>query len=166
MPELKPITREGIASALEKAVRYRLLNEPHAAESICLDILAVDPENADAHATLVLAITDQFDLAHGELLPNARDAVAHLTDPYSQAYYNGIICERWAKAVLRRGVPGSSELAYEWIEKAMDWYARAESIRPAGDDDPLLRWNSCVRLLAANPRLKPRESEEYEPSFE
>jgi hypothetical protein len=166
MPELKAITPEGITAALEKAVRYRLLNEPQAAESICLDVLAVDPQNAEARVTLVLAITDQFDLAHGELLPNARDAVARLTDPYSLAYYNGIICERWAKALLRRGIPGAADVAYEWIEEAMEFYARAEKIRPAGDDDPLLRWNSCVRLLAANPRLRPRDVEHYEPSFE
>src|SRR5205809_2184265 len=35
-----------------KAERYRLLNEPGEAESICLDILVVDPENQ--HAIIML----------------------------------------------------------------------------------------------------------------
>jgi hypothetical protein len=163
---LKPITRAGIPAALEKAVRYRLLNEPHAAESICLDILAIDPANAEATVTLVLALTDQFEHGHGEGLRRAREALAPLTDAYERAYYDGIICERWAKAVLRRGTPGSAELAYEWIEKAMNLYASAEKLRPEGDDDPILRWNSCARLLQSDSRLKPRGAETYEPSFE
>ena len=163
---LKPITNAGIPAALEKAVRYRLLNEPHAAESICLDVLAIDPANADARVTLVLALTDQFDHGHGEGLRRAREALAPLDEPYQRAYYEGIICERWAKAVLRRGTPGSAELAYEWLEKAMNLYGAAEKLRPEGDDDPILRWNSCARLLQSEPRLKPRSAEAYEPSFE
>jgi len=42
---LKPITHQGIPAALEKAERYRLLNDSAAAESICLDVLDVDPKN-------------------------------------------------------------------------------------------------------------------------
>ena len=45
--------------ALEKAERYRLLNEPILAESICLDILDADPQNAKAVVTMLLAITDR-----------------------------------------------------------------------------------------------------------
>ena len=57
---LKPITHEGIPSALQKAERYRLLNDSAAAESICLDVLDVDPGNQEALVSLLLAITDQF----------------------------------------------------------------------------------------------------------
>ena len=45
MFELKPLNKDAIPAALDKAMRYRLLNEPGAAESICLDVLRIDPEN-------------------------------------------------------------------------------------------------------------------------
>lgn len=48
--ELKPLSKKAIPRAIEKADRYRLLNEPSDAESICLDVLAVDPENQRARA--------------------------------------------------------------------------------------------------------------------
>jgi len=48
MAELKRLHKDAIPAALEKAERYRLLNEPGEAESICLDILAVDPDNQRA----------------------------------------------------------------------------------------------------------------------
>lgn len=41
--ELKRISADTIPVALAKVDRYRLLNEPALAESICLDILAVAP---------------------------------------------------------------------------------------------------------------------------
>ena len=56
MTQLKPISIAGVPAALQKAERYRLLNDSPAAESICLDILAVDPNNQAAIITLVLAI--------------------------------------------------------------------------------------------------------------
>jgi hypothetical protein len=39
--------------------------------------------------------------------------------------------------------------------EAMESYERAEAMRPPGNDDALLRWNTCVRLLARHPQLKP-----------
>ena len=60
MFQLKPISKESIPAAIEKAERYRLLDEPNLAESICLDILEADPQNAKAIIILLLAITDQF----------------------------------------------------------------------------------------------------------
>lgn len=166
MPDLKPITPAGVPAALQKAHRYRLLNDSAAAESICQDILAVHPENVEAIVTHVLAITDQFAETESEGVSRAREAVQRLEDPYRNAYYNGIICERWAKAILRRSLPHSHSLAYDWIEKALGWYERAEAIRPAGNDESILRWNTCVRLLQRNPHVRPAEAEAYEPSFE
>src|SRR5207248_11695595 len=58
MSELKSLSKEAIPAALEKAERYRLLNEPGEAESICLDILKADPENQQAIITLLLALTE------------------------------------------------------------------------------------------------------------
>src|SRR4249920_1988506 len=111
--QLKPITHEGIPAALEKAERYRLLNDSSAAESICLDVLQIDPGNQEALVSLLLAITDQFseELADGVL--RARDVLPRLTDEYERIYYAGIICERRARAQLHRGALGSADVAAE-----------------------------------------------------
>ena len=60
MSELKPISKDSIDAVLEKAVRYRLLNEPSSADSICRDVLDIDPQNQQALVGLILALTDQF----------------------------------------------------------------------------------------------------------
>ena len=165
-PAIKPISREGVAAALLKAHRYRLLNDSVAAESICLDVLDVEPGNVEALVMHVLAITDQFAAGQGEDRARAGTAVARLTDPYRHAYYNGVICERWAKAVLQRATPRAAEMAFDWIEKALAWYAKAENVRAAGNDEVILRWNTCVRMLSRDPHLRPREAEAWEPSLE
>lgn len=67
--ELKRISSSSIPSALQKAERYRIINDPSSAESICLDVLEVDPRNQEALVTLLLAITDQLT----ERLGKARD---------------------------------------------------------------------------------------------
>ncbi len=57
MFQLKLISKDTIPRALAKAERYRLLNEPQEAESICLDILCVEPDHHEALVMLLLAIT-------------------------------------------------------------------------------------------------------------
>jgi hypothetical protein len=170
MFELKRLSKEGIAAALEKAERYRLLNEPREAESICLDILAVDPENQKAIVILLLALTDQFRNDHfGQKVSvkanEARKLLSRLQDEYERAYYAGIICERQAKAILNQGLPGYKHHAYEWFRKAMDFLEKAEAIRPPSNDDAILRWNTCARLIMRN-NLTPREEEYVEPYLE
>lgn len=145
--ELKPITREGIPTALQKAERYRLLNDSSAAESICLDILQVEPENQPAQVTLLLSITDQFLEDAGDSVKRARDVLPKLKDDYKRAYYAGIIAERKAKALIHLGGLGVDEVAHDWFRDAMRWYEKAEAIRPAGNDEAILRWNTCARLL-------------------
>ena len=162
----KPIHREAIPAALEKAERYRLLNDPSAAESICLDVLAVEPEHQDALITLLLAITDQFDEDTAAKVRRARDVLPRVRDGYRRAYYAGLIDERHAKALLRRGLLRSGEAAYALLRDAMRWYEEAEKSRPQGDDEAILRWNTCARLLSANHLLRPGEQESYEPAFE
>jgi hypothetical protein len=152
--------------ALQKAERYRVINDPTSAESICLDVLTVDPENQQALVTLLLAITDQFERAPTEGVRRARDVLPRLEDEYKRAYYAGIICERCAKAQIRPDTPGSEETAYHWLREAMDWYEKAEAHRPAGNDEAILRWNTCVRLLARNDRLRPRAEETVELGLE
>jgi len=159
--ELKPISTAGVAEALGMAERYRLLNEPSLAESICLDVLDVQPENQRALVTLLLAITDQF--GHGTAAGKARELLPRLKSEYEQRYYAGIIWERSAHAQLRKGAPNAPFSSYEAFLQAMDCYERAIPLRPAGNDDAILRWNTCARILMRNPNLRPRPDEAYEP---
>jgi hypothetical protein len=154
MRELKPLSRDAVDAALAKAERYRFLNEPGEAESICLDVLAVDATNQPALITLLLALTDQFGGAP-DAHQRARDTLASLESEYDKAYYAGIIAERRAKAQLAHGGPGSSVGAYDWIAEAMRYFERAEWLRPSGNDDARLRWNACARLLDRHPHLRP-----------
>ena len=166
MFELKPLSREGISAALQKAERYRVLNDPAEAESICLDILEVDPENQAALIDLLLALTDQFPSGDADVVKRARELLDRLKSAYDRAYYSGIICERRAKAQLIHGQPGSGFYAYEWFREAMDWYEKAEALRPPGNDAAILRWNACARFLTRHPHLQPREEERVEPFLE
>jgi len=161
--DLKPITAEGVPAALQKAERYRLLNDSSAAESICLDVLEVDPTNQQALISLLLSITDQFVDELGDV-QRAREILPRITDPYKRAYYSGIICERRGRAQLHRGSMGSADIASEWFHEAMGCYEQAEQIRPRGNDESILRWNTCVRMLNRHERVStPRE---YEPALD
>jgi hypothetical protein len=161
MFELKPLSPEAVPRALEKAVRYRLLNEPEEAESICLDVLAVEPDNQEALLTLLLALTDQFRGGCGDCYARASELLPRLAGEYERGYYAGIICERRGTAQIDRGGPGSGAIAFEWLRQAMGWYEKAEPLRPPGNDDAILRWNTCARLIVKHD-LKPRV-ESYEP---
>jgi tetratricopeptide (TPR) repeat protein len=157
---LRPISITSIPRALEKAERYRLLNEPEQAESICLDILEAESGNQRALVTLILALTDRFGMAGAP--PNARrasDYLARLTDEYQRNYYGGIVRERQAWAYLRRGM--ARAFAYDAFREAMDCFEKAAAIPPEGDDEALLRWNACVRTIRrANLRPRPEEPEQ------
>ncbi len=155
MHQLKHLSREGVPKALEKAERYRLLNEPAEAESICIDVLDVEPGNQQALVMLLLALTDQFEEEHAGALPRALALLPGLAGEYEKAYYAGIICERRAKARLKSAGPGSGGQAYHAFMEALDWYAKAEALRPAGNDDAILRWNTCVRILGRHTELTP-----------
>jgi tetratricopeptide (TPR) repeat protein len=156
--EFKRLHQEAIPAALEKAYRYRLLHEPAQAESICHDVLLIDPDNQQALVTLVLALTDRFDRSYAVGVTQAREVLPRLHSEYDRAYYSGIISERRAKAQLRDDNPGSSHDAYEYLREAMDWYEKAEAMRPQDNDDAILRWNTCARIIMGNkltPRLEP-----------
>jgi len=158
MFDLKPLSNDAIPAALEKAMRYRLLNEPAEAESICHDILAVQADHQQALATLLLAITDRFDRGYALGVSQAHEILARLRDPYERAYYAGIIVERRAKAFLKQNTPGAEFDACELLREAMSWFEKAEGLRPPGNDDALLRWNACARIIMANKlELRPAE---------
>jgi hypothetical protein len=166
MFSLKPISHEGLPAALQKAERYRFLNDSAAAESICRDVLAVDGENQAAVVMLLLSITDQFADRLEERVHEAREMVPRLHDEYTRRYYSGILCERRAMAQIRGGRLGAGEMAYESLEEAMGWYERAEELRPPGNDESMLRWNTCARVLSGHPHLRKRIAEEFEPALE
>ncbi len=166
MFELKRLSKEAVPAALERAQRYRTLNEPLEAESICLDVLETDRQNDQARITLLLALTDQFQYRLSETLPRAQELVPELSDEYSRAYYGGIIHERCAKARLREAAPGSGFWAYEDFRDAMTSYEKAAEIRPRGNDDAILRWNTCARYLNRHPDVRPQEAERSEEMLE
>lgn len=143
--ELKRISTAGIAEAIAKAELYRSLNEPEEAESICRDILTIEPKHQRALRLLGLALTDQFTGHGSDRYRETEKIFQQLTDPYERSYYGGILCERRAKAQLAGGSPPRAVLAL--FEHALHLFADAEAIRPAGNDDAILRWNRCVRLL-------------------
>ena len=162
MPELKKLSKEAIPAALEKANRYRLLNEPGEAESICLDVLKADPDNQEAIITLLLALTDRFTRGYGVSDTQAKELLSRVRGDYERAYYTGILSERRAKAKLSQNTPDCRFQAYELFQEAMQWFEKAESTRPAGHEDALLRWNTCARIIEQNKLVKREEDERTE----
>jgi len=154
MFEFKPLSTEAVGRALEKAEHYRLLNEPREAESICRDILAVEPDNQRAVVLLVLSLSEQFGDDGGTGVEEAKMLVSRLESEYERAFYSGIICERRAKELLAHGTLGSGPRVYELLRDAMAWFEKAEQRSPAGNDDSLLRWNTCARIIRRN-KLRP-----------
>ena len=163
MYTLKRLSPAGIPSALQKAERYRLLSQPWAAESICQDILEVEPENQQALVLLLLCITDQIGQELAARVTQAREVLPRLKSEYQRTYYAGIICERRAHAQLLHGGIGAESVAAGWFREAMEWYDKAEAIRPGGNDESLLRWNTCARILMQDPRLVAEKEEVFQP---
>src|SRR6185312_4541616 len=135
--KLKTISNAGIPEAIAKAELYRSLNEPEEAESICRDILAIEPAHQFALRLLGLALTDQFSGEGSDRYRETEKIFGQLQDPYERLYYTGILCERRAKAQLNAGNPQAPVLAL--FEEALRLFAEAERIRPSGNDDAILR---------------------------
>jgi tetratricopeptide (TPR) repeat protein len=163
--EFKKLSKAAIPAALERAERYRLLNEPAQAESICQDILAVEPDNRGALVLLILALSDQFSENIVDKIDQAWSLLPRLNDEYLQAYYQGILFERQARVYMRRAAPGSHFSAYDLFREAMRLYEKAEKIRPAGNDEALLRWNTCARAIMTG-RLEARPLDDFRPMLE
>ena len=148
--ELKRVKAESIPRALQKAERYRLLNEPRSAESICRDVLEVDESNESAIKILILAITDQFTMGGERTGMRERKAdveslLSRLPDEYSQLYYKGVMLERWAKGLLREKT--DPRTVHEFLVEAMAAYEAAEAIFDTDNQDAELRWNTCARII-------------------
>ncbi len=158
----KPIDHDAIPQALAKAERYRLLNDPSATESICQDIVEVDPNNQTALVMLLLARTDQFGSTLATGVGRAQELLGRISSPYQRAYYAGVIAERHAKAILQSNAMGAGPIVYTHLRDAMDHYEDAETLSEPGNNEAILRWNTCVRILARDPLLVP-PSEERDP---
>lgn len=160
MDQIRPIPLDAVPRALARAERYRLLNEPREAESICRDVLAVDPGNQQALVALVLAMTDLF--AAGETAPaDVQPFLARLTSPVDREYYAGVIEERWGKVLMLSGECRRSALDY--LRQAMRHYDAVQRMGNGGGSraaagtadagepgvrwDAVLRWNTCVRMI-------------------
>jgi tetratricopeptide (TPR) repeat protein len=147
--ELKRLPRETLDAAIAKAAHYRDLNQPEEAESICRDILDVDPSHQTAWKLLGLALTDRLATHRVGLLEEAVEAFERLEDTYERVYHIGVAWERAAKAHLERDEAHSAVTAFE---HALRLFEKAEGLRP-GSPDPVLRWNRCVRLLSSHAAL-------------
>jgi hypothetical protein len=160
---LKSIHRDGIPRAFEKAERYRLLNEPFESESICLDILSIEANHQQALSCLLLSLTDQFNQGAAQALERARALLGRFESAYEKAYYAGIISERFAKRKLREGHPGARALAYGYLNEAMSAYEAAEKLASAGNDDAVLRYNACVRMIERHGLTAPQGDDGEQP---
>jgi len=164
MLHLKPLSKDSISKALVKAKHYRLLNEPWQAESICRDILAIDPTHQFAILHLILSISDQLSLGENSAASEAKDLCTQLTDKYQQKYYAGIIEERSGKAAMKRSTPRAKYIAYDYYREAMSLFEEAEKIQPKDNQDAVLRWNACVRSIQEN-NLSPSPEDDFAHSF-
>jgi len=155
------LSKDSIPDAIKKAERYRLLGEPDEAESVCLDILQVDPDNQEARVDLILAISDQFGRERRPRVDLAMKIAAELTDEYQRRYYEAVVLEREARAHIDLETP--PVLVFLRYCEAMDKFAAAAAIRPVGDDSAVIRWNACVRAIRRRqlqPGLEAEESVE------
>lgn len=151
---LHDIHADSIELALDKARQYRSLLEPEIAESICLDILHIEPDNQSALVVYVLALSDQLHHAGKKTQVKAiEEAVAKLQSRYQQHYYTGLLHERRARFMLTQSM--ARVFAYDYFIEALQFYQMAEKIRPEHNDEATLRWNSCIRTIEQE-KLKPR----------
>ena len=150
MFELKRLSTAAIPAALAKAERYRLLNEPEEAQSICEDVLTADADNFEAVRMLILALTDSFPNHDPNNVSRAQELVARLPSEYERAYFSGLVAERRARALLTRGGPGRALPAGDLLREAMRAFERAEAREARGQRRCTVALE-CVR--AATPAL-------------
>ena len=48
----------------------------------------------------------------------------------------------------------------------MTCYENAIDLRPTGNDEAVLRWNTCTRILARHPGIKPAPADNFHPLLE
>ena len=151
---LHNIHADSVELALEKARQYRSLAEPEIAESICLDILHIEPDNQKAIVLYIQALSDQLHHAGKKTqVKSIEEAIEKLQSRYQQFYYTGLLHERRARFMLTQSM--ARVFAYDYFIEALQFYQKAEKIRPEHNDEATLRWNSCIRTIEKE-NLKPR----------
>ncbi len=155
--QLRRLDGHDLGAACEKAEKYRDLNQPDESDSICRDVLAVDPKNQQALRTLGLSLTDRFRENSMQFRVEAIAVFARLDSEYERIYLTGIVWERYAKTLLHQEVWRS---AFDAFHRALDLFDRAEDLASGDDPDPILRWNRIVRELTTHPRLIAAEHQE------
>lgn len=153
--ELKRLSKAGLERALAKAERYRLLNDPLEAESICRDVLETEPGNQKALVLFILSLTDLFGSRTGMRIDESTSMLSRLDSEYERVYYKGVIYERRAKVHFERAHPGAGHLAYDWYVRAMKCFEQADELSPDDNEDAKLRWNTCARTMMRHDSIEP-----------
>lgn len=105
---------------------------------------------------MILALTDQFpDGAHPQAAVEAEKAAARIQDEYKRLYLSDIIRERRGKAMLAAAVPARHGRRRNGCVKRCRATSVRKPLRPAGNDEAVLRWNTCARLLMTIPSTAP-----------
>ena len=159
---LKSLSPKAIPGALGLASDSRQGGQSQTCESICLDVLQAEPGNQEALRLLVLSHADRFDAESTEHEMAARDAQSRLTGEYDRAFYDAYILHRSAQVAIASGSPSSARVVYALLARAMASYEDAERSRPEGNDDAILLWNACQRLMQATPHASLRETQAFE----
>jgi hypothetical protein len=108
--------------------------------------------NQTATRLLGSVLTDQFTGRETDAYSEAETLFKSLADPYQRLYRTGLLRERRAKAELRAGRP--PHRVAPLLREALQLYEQAERIRPPGNDEAILRWNRCIRLIRSRPDLE------------
>ena len=160
MIELKTLSAKAIPAALAKAQRYRMLNDPDEAESICLDILAVEPDNQDALITMLLAVTDKFSYDLTSSFQKAREIV-HRLGATNTAHFTTTASSLNAgpKSISSRADPDPGRWPTAGSPKPS-----TPTARPSATATPTTRTPSCAGTRApvsstTMPRSKPEGPE-------
>ena len=159
---LKSLTPAAIEGALKLAADSRQGGQPQTCESVCHDVLQVESTNQEALRLLLLSHADRFNEDSSQHEMAARDAQSRLTSEYDRAFYDGYILHRLAQSAIASGSPLAARVVYELLSGAMASYEDAERVRPKGNDDAILLWNACQRLLQSTPHTGPRETQAFE----
>ncbi|MDC9725967.1 MAG: hypothetical protein PSN44_08665 [Gammaproteobacteria bacterium] len=156
--KLHDIRMDAVDEALLKAKQYRSLLEPEIAESICLDVLHIDPENQSVLIVYILALLDQISRTEKQTqIKSIERTIEKLTSQYQRYYYSGLLNERRARHLITQAM--SHSFAYDYFIEALKFYQQAVDRCPEKNDEAILRWNSCIRTIEKE-KLKPRRDSE------
>ena len=152
--ELKTLGADQVSSALAAAEQCRAGGEAETAESICTDILEVDPGNARAIELLLWSRVDLLGEGRYGGVERAQEALALVQSDFERHYLEGVICEQQARFLIGKRGRHSSRVAYDWFRHAMDAFEEAARIAP-DRPEASLRWNACLRSIERDRHCAP-----------